>query len=576
MRFHIRQLRAFSKVMSVISEFKQVFNSLPRKTKFTWILASFLGLLNAAIEILISILIGILLSVTINGNFGIEKLPIVGTVLSSSLIWALLFAILVKFIFNVLEFGAKATATTESISYYSTKLIDSILNSDSNSKSSASRLHVTVIDDTNYAFRWYFFGFISLISNVFTFSALFFIALISELSMTLFFGAILVAIVIPVSWWVNFSQIKLNSELQSVSNSIYNLIKQTLDIKTEIQLYKKRDDFKKLFSQKRYKKANLESQALMRANYPRIAIEISFLLSIFAFALISSLNDSVDYTDRTFYIFVFCVLRLVPIFGRITNDVTSIKAGTPALSSIAKIEMKKVSNDDDKNIFALIENFKSEISLEGISYYFDESSDPQLKNVFLRIERGDKIAIVGGSGQGKTTLLEIILGLRKPTNGQILIDGKLLENYELWKPYVGYVSQKYEVYDHSLRQAVTFDFFSDDIDVNRFAKISNALEFEEATIARLQNFSEESKFNQNLSGGQLQRIAIARALYSQSNFLVLDEVTSNLDAQTSKKIIELLLNSDRTVLLVTHKLSEVSDFDKIIRVKDGEVSIDIR
>jgi ATP-binding cassette subfamily C protein len=314
----------------------------------------------------------------------------------------------------------------------------------------------------------------------------------------------------------------------------------------------------------------------MRANYPRIAIEISFLLSIFVFALISSMNNSVDYADRTFYIFVFCVLRLVPIFGRITNDVTSIKAGTPALCSIAKIEMKKVSNDDDKHNLGSIEDFKSEISLEGISYYFDESSDPQLENVFLRIERGDKIAIVGGSGQGKTTLLEIILGLRKPTNGQILIDGRLLENYELWKPYVGYVSQKYEVYNHSLRQAVTFDFFSEDIDVDRFAKISNALEFEEETIARLQNFSEESKFNQNLSGGQLQRIAVARALYSQSNFLVLDEVTSNLDAHTSKKIIELLLNSDRTVLLVTHKLSEVNDFDKIICVKDGDVSIDLR
>jgi ABC-type bacteriocin/lantibiotic exporter with double-glycine peptidase domain len=238
--------------------------------------------------------------------------------------------------------------------------------------------------------------------------------------------------------------------------------------------------------------------------------------------------------------------------------------------------MRKVSNDDDKHNLGSIEDFKSEISLEGISYYFDESSDPQLKNVSLRIERGNKIAIVGGSGQGKTTLLEIILGLRKPTNGQILIDGRLLENYELWKPYVGYVSQKYEVYNHSLRQAVTFDFFSEDIDVDRFAKISNALEFEEETIARLQNFSEESKFNQNLSGGQLQRIAIARALYSQSNFLVLDEVTSNLDAHTSKKIIELLLNSDRTVLLVTHKLSEVNDFDKIIRVKDGDVSIDLR
>lgn len=561
-------------MIPLLSDFKHVFNELPRKTKFTWISASVLGLLNAIIEIVISVLVGILLAVSINGKFGSEKLPLVGTVETKYIIWAFLVVITLKFLFNILEIGAKADATTQSISHYSTKIIDTTLDSGSNHKSSSSKLHVTIIDDTNYAFRWYFFGLVSLISNVFTFTALFVIALISEFSMTIFFGLILIVIVIPVSWWVNFSQIELNSELQSVSNSIYNLIKQTLDIKNEIQLYKKRDDFKKLFSQQRYEKANLESQSLIRANYPRIAIEISFLLSIFVFSLISSVKTGIEYQGNTFYIFVFCVLRMVPIFGRITNDITSIKSGTPALSSIAKIKSRKKLTSNDAQKTDVVEGFKLEIALEGVSYHFEESMGPQLKNVSLKIEKGNKIAIVGGSGQGKTTLLEVILGLRQPTSGQICVDGRSMDSHVLWKPYVGYVSQKYDVYDHSLRQAVTFDFFSEYIDERKFAAISEALEFEQATIERLQTHLESSKFNQNLSGGQLQRVAIARALYSESDFLVLDEATSNLDPKTSKKVIEFLLKSDRTVLLVTHKLSEVNGFDKIVRVSDGEVAID--
>jgi ABC-type bacteriocin/lantibiotic exporter with double-glycine peptidase domain len=193
----------------------------------------------------------------------------------------------------------------------------------------------------------------------------------------------------------------------------------------------------------------------------------------------------------------------------------------------------------------------------------------------LTINHGDKIAIIGGSGQGKTTLLEIILGLRQPTNGQILVDGRVLDSYDSWKPYVGYVSQRYDVYDYSLRQAITFDFFSEDIDYDKFSEISEALDFEEATIERLHKSSGASKFNQNLSGGQLQRVAIARALYSRSNLIVLDEATSNLDSKTSKKIVEYLLKSDRTVLLVTHKVSEITGFNKIVYVRNGTVKVEM-
>ena len=557
------------------SEFKHVFNQLPSQTRFTWIATSIFGLFNAIVEIAISILVGVLLAASINGNFGNEKIPIVGFIELKSLVWALLFAIFCKFLFNVLEINTKARATTKSISYYSSKILESLLDSDSNNKVQASQLHVTIIDDTNNTFRWFFFGLVSLVSNIFTFIALFLIALISELRMTLLFGIILIVMVVPVTWWVNFSQIKLNLELQSVSNSIYNLIKQTVEIKTEIQLYKKHDDFKEMFTYKRHKKANLESQSLKKANYPRIAIELSFLLSIFGFALVSSLSNGMNYESQTFYIFVFCVLRIVPIFGRITNDITSIKAGTPALLSIGSIDIDEKTSGQGKlqNIFT--EDFKIEITLKDISYNFGESTVPQLENVCLTINHGDKIAIVGGSGQGKTTLLEIILGLRQPTNGQILVDGRVLDSYDSWKPYVGYVSQRYDVYDYSLRQAITFDFFSEDIDDDKFSEISEALDFEEATIERLHKSSEASKFNQNLSGGQLQRVAIARALYSRSNLIVLDEATSNLDSKTSKKIVEYLLKSDRTVLLVTHKVSEITGFNKIVYVRNGTVKVEM-
>ncbi len=556
------------------SDFKKVFSDLPINYRLLWIWSLVFGLMNAMLEITISIFIGAALAAITSSGTGKQDIPLFGSIEIKSLIAVLVIVIFTKFVMNFSEVNVRAKATTNSISYYSSQIVDTLLNSGTIRKSNSSDLHVSVIDDTNNTFRLYFFSAFSLFTDFLAFISLSSIAIYAEPKLTLAFGIILATLVAPIIIWVNQSQIKLSTRLQSSSNSIYNLIKQTIEIRNEILLYKKVPEFVDIFSKLRKDKANLESESLKKSNYPRMAIEISFLLSICGFTYITSSNEFNGNQDTYFYVFVFCILRLVPIFGRVTSNYTLLKAGVPSLRSIANLLPNENSKTNGRISTLDLTQFEIEIVMDAIAFQFEDASEPRIRDVNLSISKGEKVVILGASGAGKTTLLEILLGLRAPTAGQLRIDERTISGSIRWLPFVAYVSQKYEVYDHSLRQAITFDFNTDVIDIDKFQKIANILSLDQDTLDRVQDENLTSKFNQNLSGGQLQRVAIARALYSKSEFIVLDEATSNLDSRTSEKLIKHLLGSDRTVVLVTHKISEIQGFDKLVRIKNGQVSVE--
>ena len=209
------------------------------------------------------------------------------------------------------------------------------------------------------------------------------------------------------------------------------------------------------------------------------------------------------------------------------------------------------------------------IELKNI-YYSHEKRDLTLNNISIKINKGDVLGITGKTGSGKTTLVDIILGLLKPQKGEVLINGKIIDQNS--KINVGYVTQDTYLTDDSILENIAFSNYTDDIDKTKVEKAINR--------ANLKNFIESlpgktdtlvGEGGARVSGGQKQRIGLARALYEDPDLLVLDEATSSLDYETEEEIINNIFkfNENKIILMITHRLSTLKFCNKVINLEKG-------
>jgi ABC-type bacteriocin/lantibiotic exporter with double-glycine peptidase domain len=215
---------------------------------------------------------------------------------------------------------------------------------------------------------------------------------------------------------------------------------------------------------------------------------------------------------------------------------------------------------------------QGKIKLENISFSYDSFSDPVLKNISLTVEKGEKIAIVGPSGSGKSTLAKIILGLYKPTNGSVLYDDINIDNYNLQdlRTQIGAVLQEARLFNQSIQENITMGSKEHGANLEKAIDQSYAYEFIESLPLGLHtNISEGGV---NFSGGQRQRLILARALISKPKILVLDEATSALDNNAERIIEEKISELSSTRIIIAHRLSTIKNADRIIVLENGRIS----
>ena len=219
--------------------------------------------------------------------------------------------------------------------------------------------------------------------------------------------------------------------------------------------------------------------------------------------------------------------------------------------------------NNKKSVF----EFKNEINLSNISFEYDERKKFTLSKVSMTIKKGSFIGIIGETGSGKSTLINLIIGLLKPSEGQIEVDKSNINiNLIDWYKKIGYVPQSVYLTDDTIKKNIAFGLLEEDIDNNL---IKQAVE--KASLSKLLSSLPEGletivgEKGIRLSGGQQQRIGIARALYRDPEILVLDEATSSLDQTTEKKIMESInfLKRKKTLIIITHRLSTVKNCDKV-------------
>ena len=274
-------------------------------------------------------------------------------------------------------------------------------------------------------------------------------------------------------------------------------------------------------------------------------------------------------------LYAFGLIKILPSISKLLNNFSTIKSGHAAINVV----YRDLSDSDlisQKIKHNLKINFNSEIKLEGIEYRYPNTSKHIFKNLNFAVKKGEKIIICGESGEGKSTFLDLLLGLINPSKGQVLVDGlNIKKNFKNWRTKIGYVPQDIFLLDDSIKKNVAIGLESNKIDIN---KVNNALN--KSSLNKYLKGDNKKNINMvvgedgiNLSGGQKQRVAIARALYKTSNLLIFDEATSGLDEQTEMEIVKdiLKLGKETTIIFITHRTYLYKYFDKMYELRNKKL-----
>ena len=323
-----------------------------------------------------------------------------------------------------------------------------------------------------------------------------------------------------------------------------------------------------------------EAQNVTMASFPRYSLEaLSILIiSLYAFSLTKS-DVSRPELISLLGTLALAAQRMLPAMQQIYNAWASIKANLASVNNVINlINSSSLINDKVSKNEKL--KFYKEINLENISFKYSGSAPLVLDSINLKIKKGQKIGIIGQTGCGKSTFLDILMGLLNPSSGKIFVDNICVNNdndpdlIKFWRNSIAHVPQDIYLTDNTIAENIAFGENFNEID---FDKLKNS-----AKKAKIHNFIQSKSLGYRtiigekgitLSGGQIQRIAIARAFYKNANILIMDEGTSALDNETERQIIMEInnLNEDLTILMVAHRLSSLKGCDKIIKFEKGKV-----
>jgi ATP-binding cassette subfamily C protein len=341
----------------------------------------------------------------------------------------------------------------------------------------------------------------------------------------------------------------------------------------EAKVLGREDYFARVFDDRAKEYSTAVGAAHALANTPRMIIETFTVAAILVIAVFPT-KLGVGEALPTLGLFGLAAIRLMPCANRIVYAMSTARSGTAYFDSIyddlSRPRPVRARHATDPRSLSPFR----EILLSEISYTYPGSSRPSLNYVTIRIRRGQRIALVGHSGAGKTTLADVLLGLLQPSHGEIRVDGVVVPTLASRHLSVGYVPQSVYLLDDTVSRNVAFGIPDNDISDDRV--------WESLRAARLEDFVSslpgrlESKIGENgvrFSGGQRQRLGIARALYGQPSLLVLDEATSALDGLTENEVRESVesLSADQTVIVIAHRISTIKTCDLLFFLKEGRI-----
>lgn len=323
------------------------------------------------------------------------------------------------------------------------------------------------------------------------------------------------------------------------------------------------------------------NQALYRVlkNAPRHIIEAVAFGGIILIAIyLIAVREGIQQVVPVLGLYAFAGYRLLPALQVAFHGAASARFNLAALNRLhqdLEKQIDRVSRPDGEDA-PLPLTLDETLRLQNVSYTYPEAAQPAIEDVSLEIPACTMTGFVGKTGSGKTTIVDLILGLLRPQGGDVLVDGTPLDaaNVRRWQRDVGYVPQHIYLADDTVARNIAFGVPPDEIDMDAVRDAARRAHISDFVVDELPEAWETlvGEGGVKLSGGQRQRIGIARALYHGPSVLVFDEATSALDQSTEKKVMEAIyeLEEQHTILLIAHRLSTVQRADNIVMLENGE------
>lgn len=411
-------------------------------------------------------------------------------------------------------------------------------------------------------------------SVVFVLLALFIINPIFTMFVTIFLGSGIFLFMKLIRFKLTYYSMLRTKSLSFITNQVLS----SLSGIKEVKLYNRENFFLRDFKNNSDDLKNASVYQYTYQNAARMVIEfigLAVVMSVLCgFVLIGSKPEELFVLLGVFGI---AAAQLLPSLNRLTQSIVQIKYGMPALKIIYQ-EMETFKVYSQKKLLNTTSHkpieFTQLIKVSELSYSYQDGT-VALKNINLNIIKGKRIALVGASGAGKTTFVDLLMGLYSPQSGIIITDDKIINDVNLseYQKLFSYIPQSIILYDQTIKQNIAFGVEVKNIDIKQVRRCLKA--------SQLDNFVEQLADKENsfigegglrLSGGQRQRLGIARALYRQSQILVMDEATSALDYKTEYDITHLFSElKDLTIITIAHRLTTIQNYDVIYVFDKGRV-----
>ena len=372
--------------------------------------------------------------------------------------------------------------------------------------------------------------------------------------------------------------LRLGQERANIAIASESKVFESIDVYRESFLNSRLMYFVNEFARLRGKLAVVDAERSFQPYIGKYVIEASLIVGTLLISAIQFSFHTASHASAVLSVFIIASARISPAVLRLQQNAVAIKASIGASEPTIALSESLLTSDEISSLTHTIDTkhqgFTGNLSIEDVSYTYPGSNIPAVKNISLSANDGDFIAFVGASGAGKTTLVDILLGFITPTSGSVELSGVLIKNcVKNFPGAIAYVPQEVRLFSGSVYSNVTLGFGN---------SVSEELVWEALRIAQLDDWvaglpnglqTQVGERGTQLSGGQIQRMGIARAMLTKPKMLILDEATSSLDGTTEWKITNAIqeLRKSTTVVMIAHRLSTLRECNKVYYLENGSI-----
>lgn len=428
---------------------------------------------------------------------------------------------------------------------------------------------------------------LQLISEIIVFVCIVIMLLCKDAVMTICIATVLTAVLLAIKYVIKPIMVKAGEENQDYYSGLYKWIDESVTGIKEIKIANKENYFINGYADCGAGYVNAVQKYNLYNSTPRLLIETIAIVGMLGYMLFAmSQGTGNEVLFGKFTVLALAAARLLPSANRINNYLTSIAYFEPFLMNVSDNLQEEINdssisyNSDDYKKKLEVEKLpvNETILLKDITYKYPNSDKYVLEHADMEVPVGKSVGIVGTSGAGKTTIVDVMLGLLQTESGHIYADGTdVMSNYPGWLKNIGYIPQTIFMLDSTIRKNVAFGYADEDIDDEKVWQALKEASLDEYVRSLPEGLDTGiGERGIRLSGGQRQRIGIARALFEDPEVLVLDEATSALDNETEAAIMDSInkLHGRKTLVIIAHRLQTIEKCDMVYNIKDGKAVVD--